>query len=419
MQPFDDPRRLLDETSLVERFLRYVVVDTTSDPRSDSRPTTPGQRVLLEQLTQELRLLGLTEVSLDENGYLLAALPGNCDAPPLGLMAHVDTAPAFSGANIRPVIHEGYTGGEIRLAAGVTIDPESSPELRQCLGDTIITSDGNTLLGADDKAGVAVIFAALELLLRHPELPRPPLRIAFTPDEEIGRGTNWFPLERFGADVAFTLDGGFPGEVNVETFSADSAFVTIHGVATHPGTAKNKLVNAVAWMARFLDRLPALDRPEHTEGREGFIHIDEIEGNSARVKVHMILRDFEDDLLAARGELVRRLAAELQAEEPRLKVEVEIVKSYRNMRVMQQLRPTLLGTLMKAVRLAGVEPEAVPVRGGTDGSRLTEKGLPTPNLFAGGVNFHGPTEWVSTRAMALSVCAVMNLLQIWAEEANP
>lgn len=416
MQPFDDAHQLLATTRLVERFLDYAVLDTQSDARSEARPSTPGQRVMLEKLKGELEELGLTGVTLDEHGFLLGTLPGNRpEAKTMGLIAHVDTAPAFSGTAVKPVLHERYEGGPIRLEGGVVIDPADSPELKHCVGDTIITSNGTTLLGADDKAGVAAIMTALEVLLRHPELPRPTVRVAFTPDEEIGRGTVGFPLEAFGADVAFTLDGGFPGEVNVETFSADSAFVTIHGVSTHPGTAKGKLVNAVAWMAKLLDRLPSLDRPEHTEGRQGFIHIDEIEGNAAKVKVHMILRDFEDDLLAARGELVKKLAEELQAEEPRLRVEVEIVRSYRNMRIMQQMRPGLLETLMRAVRLAGVEPEAIPVRGGTDGSRLTEKGLPTPNLFAGGVNFHGPTEWISTRAMGLSVCAILNLVQILAE----
>ena len=415
MKAYDDPHAILRSTRLVDRFLEYVAIDTQSDAKSDQRPTTPGQLILLEKLKGELEGVGLDGVTLDENGYLTATLPGNCDTKPMGLMAHVDTAPAFSGKDIGVRMHEGYAGGAIELEGGVTITPEDNPELERCKGDTIITSDGTTLLGADDKAGIAVIMTMIEQLVGSPELPRPPLRIAFTPDEEIGRGTDWFPLEQFGADVAFTLDGGFPGEVNVETFSADSAHITIHGVSTHPGTAKGKLVNAIRYMARFLDRLPELDRPEYTEGREGFIHIDEIEGNAAKVKVHIILRDFEDDLLAARGALIRKLASELEQEEPRLKVEVKIIKSYRNMRIMQDMRPSLLGTLMKAVRMAGVEPEKVPVRGGTDGSRLTEKGLPTPNLFAGGVNFHGPTEWISTRAMGQSVCAVLNLVQVWAE----
>ncbi len=415
MQAFKDPQEILRSTRLVERFLEYVVVDSQSDARSETRPSTPGQLDMQRKLKVELEALGLEDVTLDENGYLIGSLPGTCEAPAMGLIAHVDTAPAFSGIGIKPQIHEGYAGGPLVLGHGVVIDPSDNPELGQCLGDTIITSDGSTLLGADDKAGVAAIMTALDLLQRHPEIRRPPIKVAFTPDEEIGRGTNWFPQETFGAAVAFTLDGGFPAEVNVETFSADSAFVTIEGVSTHPGTAKGKLVNAVRYMARFLERLPELDRPEYTEGREGFIHIDELEGNSAKVRVHMILRDFEDDLLAARGELVKRLAAEIQAEEPRLKVDVEIVRSYRNMRIMQDQRPGLLGLLMDAVRMTGLEPEAIPIRGGTDGARLTEKGLPTPNIFAGGVNFHGPTEWVSTRAMALASCAVLNLVQVWAE----
>lgn len=413
MHAFSDPQHILSTTDLLKRFLSYVAVDTQSDAKSEERPTTEGQLVLLRQLKAELEALGLEDVTLDENGYLMGSLPGNTDAKPMGLIAHVDTAPAFSGKDIKPRFHENYQGGVLEIGHGVVIDPAHNPELGQSIGDTIITSDGSTLLGADDKAGVAAILSAVEVLQANPEIPRPRLCIAFTPDEEIGRGANWFPVERFGAEVAFTLDGSFPGEINVETFSADSAFVTIEGVSTHPGTAKGKLVNAVRYMTRFLSRLPELDRPEYTEGREGFIHIDEIEGNSAKVKVHMILRDFEDDLLAARGELVRQLGAELQKEEPRLKVDVEIVRSYRNMRSMQDMQPGLPELLSEAVRLAGAEPDLVPIRGGTDGARLTEMGLPTPNIFAGGVNFHGPTEWISTRALALATCTVLNLAQIW------
>ncbi len=413
MHAFSDPEHILQTTDILKRFLAYVAVDTQSDAKSDTRPTTPGQLVLQRQLAAELEELGLEGITLDENGYLLGYLPGNTEAKPLGLIAHVDTAPAFSGTDIKPQLHEDYKGGVLEIGHGVCIDPADNPELSKCIGDTIITSDGSTLLGADDKAGVAAILTALQVLKAHPEIPRPGLCVAFTPDEEIGRGANWFPVERFGAEVAFTLDGGFPGEINVETFSADSAFVTIEGVSTHPGTAKGKLVNAVRYMTRFLSRLPELDRPEYTETREGFIHIDEIEGNAAKVKVHMILRDFEDDLLAARGALVRKLGAELEREEPRLKVTVEIVRSYRNMRIMQDMHPGLPELLSEAVQAAGVQPELVPIRGGTDGARLTEMGLPTPNLFAGGVNFHGPMEWISTRSLALASCAILNLVQIW------
>ncbi len=415
MHAYTDPHAILESTDLVERFLAYVQIDTQSDPHSKTRPSTEKQRVLLNRLVEELKALGLSDAHVDDGAFCLATLPGTVDAPALGLIAHVDTSPAFSGTDVKPVLHQGYDGSAIALKNGVTISPDDNPELLRCVGDTVITADGTTLLGADDKAGVAEIMATLEVLVAHPELPRPPLCIAFTPDEEIGRGAEGFPYASFGAAAAVTLDGGFPGEVNFETFSADSAYVTVRGVSTHPGTAKGKLVNALEWMARLIERLPPLDRPEHTEGREGFIHLDELSGNAAECTAHLILRDFEDDALAARGEIMKRLGTQLMEEEPRLSVEVRIERSYRNMRMMREMRPELIGVVRDAVRAAGLEPDEVPVRGGTDGSRLTEGGLPTPNLFAGGLNFHGPMEWVSTRAMGLATCTVLNLVQLWAE----
>lgn len=411
---FDDPQVLLNQTGLLESFIRYVKIDTTSDSGSESCPSTERQFDLARLLVEQLHGLGLEDARVDESCYVTATLPGKGEEV-VGLIAHLDTSSAASGKDVKPVFHENYDGGVIELADGVKIDPADNPMLSKCAGDTVITSDGTTLLGADDKAGIAIIMSALEYLTRHPDQPRPTIKIGFTPDEEIGRGHARFPIDTFGADVAFTLDGTWDGEINIETFEAYSAYVTVKGVPTHPGMAKGKLVNALRHMARLIDRLPAELSPEHTEGREGFIHPHEISGDASSCKCHMILRDFEEDKVKQWGEIVQRVAREIQAEEPRLVVEVELVFSYPNMIKYLRLKPAIAERMQEAVRRAGLEPDVMPVRGGTDGSNLSRKGLPTPNIFAGGMNFHGPTEWVSTRSMGLSLCTVLNLLALYAE----
>jgi tripeptide aminopeptidase len=412
---YSNPRDMLVSTSLVERFLKYVKIHTTSDEHSESCPSTERQFVLAELLVEELKGLGLPDAAVDGNCYVTATLPGNgTGKETVGLVAHLDTSSAASGEDVNPILHENYDGSPIELADGIVISPDDNPELLQCMGDTVITADGTTLLGADDKAGIAIIMSAVEFFQKNPELPRPTMKIAFTPDEEIGRGTARFPIDTFGADVAFTIDGSFDGEVNIETFNADSAFVTITGVSTHPGTAKGKLVNALRHMAVFLSRLPAEVSPECTEGREGFIHPYELTGDASSCKCHLILRDFEKDALAAFGDQVREIAESVARDEPRLKVEVEIKPSYPNMHEHLKDRPQITERLLEAVRKAGIEPNLKPVRGGTDGSMLTQKGLPCPNIFAGGVNFHGQTEWVSTRSMGLSLCTVLNLMTLYA-----
>lgn len=415
MEFFSDPRGMLASTSLLERFLEYVKIDTTSDEHSDSCPSTDRQFVLAELLVGQLSAMGITDAAVDENCYVTATLPGNVEGKEtVGLIAHLDTSPAAPGVDVKPILHEAYDGSSIELADGVVIPLEDNPHLLDCIGDTIVTADGTTLLGADDKAGIAIIMSVLEFYLKNPGLPRPTIRIAFTPDEEIGRGTAKFPIDTFGADVGFTIDGSFDGEVNVETFHADSAFVTITGVSTHPGTAKGKLVNALRYMAVFLSRLPADVSPERTEGREGFIHPYEVTGDASSCRCHLILRDFERDAVTALGEQVESIANSVLKEEPRLKVEVEIKPSYPNMFEYLKDRPEIAERLQEAVRLAGIEPNLAPIRGGTDGSMLTRMGLPCPNIFAGGVNFHGQTEWVSTRSMGLSLCTVLNLLTLYA-----
>ncbi|MBN2798230.1 MAG: peptidase T [Deltaproteobacteria bacterium] len=403
---------MLDQTTTLSRFLSYVQVETQSDAHSQARPSTPGQLVLLEQLRQEMLALGLVDVELTAGAFLLGTLPGNTDGPAFGLIAHVDTAPGCSGDGVSPQLHADYQGGDIELKDGVVILASENPELALCLGETLITADGTTLLGADDKAGVAIAMGVVEYLIAHPELPRPSLRIAFTPDEEIGRGAHGFPYERFGATAAITLDGGFSGELNVETFNADAAWVRVTGVPTHPGTAKGKLVNAITWLARLIERLPADERPETTEGYQGFFHVTEVEGDATEATAQLILRDFDAEALAARGALLRALAGELITQEPRLRVTVSVEPSYRNMRPALERQPALVEQLLEATRLAEVEPRVLPIRGGTDGAMLTAGGLPCPNVFAGGVNFHGPTEWICTRSLGESMAVVLHLVQL-------
>jgi len=414
MRAWKDPSEILENTQIIDRFLRYVRVDTQSSEESESCPSTEKQFDLAKILVRELTDLGLSEVELDDNGYVLATLPGNAEGV-LGLIAHMDTAPAYSGTDVKPQLHSGYDGSTIRLKDGVVISPDDNPELLECKGDTVITSDGTTLLGADDKAGIAAIMAMLELLGAKADLKHPTLKICFNPDEEIGRGPHKFPLKKFGAPVCYTVDGGFIGEMNTETFSADGATVRFTGVSVHPGTARGEMVNALTWMGKLLDRLPMAESPECTHEREGFYHPTGVKGDAAQCQLDLILRDFDTAVLLERGKRLQTMAEALAAEEPKLKVEVEIVQQYRNMAEELSRHPQVADHLRRAIEAAGITPRLEAIRGGTDGSQLTAMGMPTPNIFAGGLNFHGPKEWVSDRAMALSACTLLNLVQIYAE----
>jgi len=419
VRAFDDPSVVLTDTRIVERLLAYVRLDTQSDENSETCPSTARQLDLGRRLVDELRELGLrgvgeAEVTMDENGYVLAELPGTTPGR-VGLCAHMDTAPAFSGAGVSPQLVEDYDGGAIDVGGSVVLDPADNPELEECVGDTVITTDGSTLLGADDKAGIAAIMGALEILVQEPEIPRPTIRVCFNPDEEIGRGADRFPMERFDCPVAFTIDGKFTGEINVETFSADKAVLTFTGVSVHPGTARGKMVNALTWMGKLLDRLPMGEAPECTDGRDGFYHPVVASGDAASCTLQLILRDFDTKVLEERGRRLERMCEGLMAEEPRLDVKVEITRQYRNMHDVLSRHTEVVGRLEEAVRAAGIEPRLEPIRGGTDGARLTELGMPTPNLFAGGMNFHGPSEWISTRVLAQSACTILNLVQLFAE----
>jgi tripeptide aminopeptidase len=404
---------LLDETSLIDRFLAYVKIDTQSDPDCESSPSTETQLDLANKLLDELIELGLSDAKVDDNGYVTATLPGNTDtACPVGLLAHLDTSPAVSGAGVMPLLHRKYDGTSIVLRDGVHIAVEENPELLKYVGDTIITSDGTTLLGADDKAGIAVIMSALEYWVTHPEVPRPPVRIGFTPDEEIGRGTRHFPFDTFGAEVAYTIDGSFAGEINVETFEAWSATLVLKGVSTHPGTAKGKMVNALRFMARFLDRLPMDKSPEETEARQGFVHPVDCQGDSSECRLKLILRDFEEEGIEALKHQVNAVVQSVIDEEPRLRIEVSFEHSYPNMHRYLRALPAIQERLEEAVRQSGIEPVVVPIRGGTDGASLTRKGLPCPNIFGGAMSFHDKREWVAVSAMGRSLCTVLNLMAL-------
>jgi tripeptide aminopeptidase len=408
---------------LEERFLRYVRIDTTADPESSSSPSSRIQLDLCELLAGELREIGAADVELTGYGTVLATIPATVDtpAPTIGLLAHVDTAPQFSGKDVRPIVHRNYDGGDIVLPddPSMVLSPKALPYLGMKAGDDIVTASGTTLLGADDKAGVAIIMAAAHHLLANPDIPHGKIRIGFTCDEEIGRGVHADLPRDLGADVAYTLDGAQRGEIVYETFSADAAKVRIKGVSIHPGWAKDKLVNATHLAAKIVDMLPqATLTPETTSGRQGFLHVTGMGGSAAEMTIDIILRDFEREPLAAQGELLRKVCEAVQAGEPRAEITCEITTQYRNMRywLEDDMRPVELAR--EACRKAGVEPFSEPIRGGTDGSRLTEKGVPTPNIFTGMQEIHGPLEWVSLQDMAAATATTIELVQLWAAPVN-
>jgi tripeptide aminopeptidase len=401
---------------LLARLERYVRIDTQSRRDRERSPSTPGQLKLGRLLADELTELGLEDVQQDENGYVTATLAARDGAPVIGLIAHLDTSPDAPGQGVEPLVHRGYDGGVIELPRGGTrLDPASMPELADKIGHDIVTSSGDTLLGADDKAGVAVVMAAVAYLASHPELPHPTLRIAFTPDEEIGEGATLFDIEGFGALCAYTIDGSDVGEIQDETFSAAEAIITVEGIDVHPGQATGKLVNALRLAARIIAALPSDTlTPETTSGREGFIHPYEMEGTPGRARFRTIVRDFDDDLLASHVELLERTAREVVATEPRASVSVEVREQYRNMRRYVERIPEAIEAAEAAIRAEGLEPVREPIRGGTDGSRLSEMGLPTPNIFTGGHEFHSVREWASLHDMASSAATVVRLAGDWA-----
>lgn len=406
---------------VARRFVRYVEIDTQSDPASSAVPSTPGQLDLSRLLTEELRALGV-RAEMDAHGYVYAVLPSTLPpevaarTPRLGLVAHVDTSPDEPGGPVRPLLHPDYRGEVIALPGdpSVTLDPARQPALLDHLGHTLITSDGTTLLGSDDKAGVAVLMQLAEDLLHDPA-PRPELRLLFTVDEEIGRGVDHLDLARFGADVAYTLDGGGVGGIYAETFHAAEATITVEGVTVHPGYARGVLVNAARIVAEIVAALPADEAPDTTDGRQGYFYPHTIApGETGRASVRILLRDFEADGMRRRKELVRRLAIEAAQRHPRAKVHVRIEDSYRNMRdYIEATDPRAVDFAVEAARAVGLEPELRRVRGGTDGARLSERGIPTPNLFTGGHDFHSRFEWNTVENLITTLGFVKALVRTW------
>jgi tripeptide aminopeptidase len=406
--------------SVLDRFLRYVAIDTRSNEDSQSCPSTPGQLVLMRILAAELTRIGLDDVSLDDNGYLMATIPATLSAsvPTIGFIAHVDTSPEMSATDVRPLVHPAYDGRNLVLPddPSAVLRLSEQPDLQSQFGNDIVTASGLTLLGADDKAGVAEIVTAADHLMRHPEIPHGPIRIAFTPDEEIGRGADRFDVQRFGAACAYTLDGGSRGELEYESFSADAMTLTFNGFNTHPGYAKGRMVNAIRLAAQFIDRLPAqMMSPETTSGYEGFVHPYQLDASVDRTRVKVLIRDFVTAALAGKEALVERLAREVVASVPGASLEIKIEESYRNMREVLDRHPDVVDRARDAIRRVGLEPIERPIRGGTDGSRLSFMGLPTPNLFAGEHNFHSRLEWVSVQDMEKAVEVIVELARVWCE----
>jgi len=412
--------------SLTDRFLRYVQIDTESDESSSTVPSTTQQLDLQRVLQQELIDLGASDVMLTDYGCLFATIPATLAAeqagtvPTVAFLAHVDTAPAFSGSGVKPIVHRNYDGASITLPDDPTqvLCPASMPYLAQKVGDDIITASGTTLLGADDKAGAAILMTLAEQLLANPDIPHGDVRLCFTVDEEIGRGVANLQLDDLRAAVAYTLDGGSAGELVYETFSADKAVIQITGVSVHPGYARGKLVNALHLAARIIDALPQATRtPETTAEREGFLHVYELKGNAAAAELHVILRDFELAGLEAHRDLLRAVCDAVQKGEPRAQITCDISEQYRNMRywLEQDMRPVQLAR--RAIQATGLEANSRPIRGGTDGSGLTAMGVPTPNIFTGMQNIHGPLEWISVQDMALATQACIELVQLWTGSA--
>lgn len=408
---------------LVERFLRYVRIDTQSQEDVDKTPTTAKQLTLAHLLAQELGALGVTDVQIDQFGFVTATLaahlpPGTiARVPTLGLLAHMDTSPAVASADVKPRIIR-YTGGDIVLPGnpGQVIRAADNPELAKYVGQEIITTDGTTLLGADDKAGIAEIMELLARLKEHPEIHHPKLRIAFTVDEETSTGIEQFDIARFAADYAYTVDGGTLGEIENETFNADQAVLSVTGVSTHPGTAKSKMVNSVRILADFITHLPAHISPENTEKREGYLHpyLGALETGESSVKI--LMRDFDLEGLAAKEKILEQIRDDLAYRYPRARIHLEIKPQYRNMRYQLDKAPFLIDYAREAARRAGLEPRLTAIRGGTDGANLTARGLLTPNLFTGGENFHSQREWIPVPAMHKAVDTLVNLVQIWVEK---
>ena len=410
--------------AVLERFLRYVTYDTQSREGATTYPSTPGQLVLLRDLVVELQAMGIADAAMDERGYVMATIPATtkkADVPVIGFIAHVDTSPEMSGAGVKPIVHRAYDGRDLVLPDDPTavLRVADMPYLGECLGHDIITASGTTLLGADNKSGVAAIMTAAEWLMTHPEIPHGAIRIGFTPDEEVGQGTQHFDVAKFGARYAYTMDGGSRGELEFESFSADAITITFRGLNTHPGYAKGHMVNAIKLAARFIERLPADRRsPETTDGRDGFVHPYVVDASVDRTSVKLLVRDFVTDGLAEKEQWLQSLAADVVREVPGASFEAEIVESYRNMREVLDQHPLVVECAREGIARTGLTVRDRPIRGGTDGSKLSFMGLPTPNIFAGEQNFHSRFEWVSVQDMAKAAEVIVEVAKVWEEKAG-
>lgn len=411
------PQNTYHHMDIVKRFLNYVSFDTQSSEETSTTPSTAKQMDLASYLRDELRRIGLQDVELDEMGYLYATLPANTDAdiPTIGFISHMDTSPDCSGANVRPRIVEKYDGGDIHLNEHTVSSPSKFPELLSHIGEDLIVTDGNTLLGADDKAGIAEIVTACEYLFQHPEIKHGRVRVGFNPDEEIGMGAHHFDVEKFACDFAYTMDGGDVGEIEFENFNAASAKVTVNGCSVHPGYAKDKMVNAARVAAELLALMPESETPEHTEGYEGFFHLTSIQGNCEHATLSFIIRDHDRETFETRKRRMAEWAAQLNEKYGEGTVELTLTDQYYNMREQLETRMYIIDIARQAIAEAGMTPQVKAIRGGTDGAQLSFRGLPCPNLFAGGINFHGPHEFLPVPTLDKAMHTIVNICRITAE----
>ncbi|WP_299684454.1 peptidase T [uncultured Dokdonia sp.] len=411
---------MINKQALIDRFISYVTIDTESDPNSDTTPSTEKQWDLARILAEQLEAMGMQDVSIDDNAYVMATLPSNVshEVPTIGFVSHFDTTPDFTGKDVKPQIIENYDGGDIVLneAQNIILSPDYFDDLKQYQGQTIITTDGTTLLGADDKAGITEIMEAMKYLLAHPEIKHGPIRVGFTPDEEIGRGAHKFDVEKFGAAWAYTMDGSQIGELEYENFNAAGAVVTIEGKIVHPGYAKGKMVNSMYIATDYINSLPRLETPEHTEDREGFFHLYSIEGSVDSTRLEYIIRDHDKGHFEARKEMMSKLANELNTQLGKDLISVEIKDQYYNMREKVEPVMHIVDIAEEAMKALDIKPLIKPIRGGTDGSQLSFMGLPCPNIFAGGHNFHGRYEYVPVESMMRAVEVIVKIAEITAQK---
>lgn len=414
--------------SILERFLRYVKINTQSNEASETTPSSGGQFILARMLVEELKSMGITDADVDEHCYVMATIPSNITindpafgkVPNIGFLAHLDTSPEVTAENVNPQIIEHYDGGDIVLPndTSIVIRVSENPGLKMCLGHTIVTTDGTTLLGSDDKSGITAIMTLAQILMENPQIPHGTIRLCFTPDEEIGQGTKFLDISKFNVQYAYTIDGDLPGELNKETFSADQATISIVGRDIHPGTAKNIMINSIRIVADIITRLPKDMAPETTEGYEPYIHPYILEGGVGKATLKLLFRDFKTNGLEEQKRILEKIIEEVKSLYSKATITLETKYQYRNMIEGLEKHPEVLENLWEAALRSGVEPYWKPIRGGTDGARLTEMGLPTPNIYTGGQNFHSKTEWVSIDFLMKTIETLVNLVQIWVEKSR-